>query len=45
MNEEQLKKHKNMVHALAKELEGRGHMHGIVLELITKLLKSVREAK
>tara|TARA_B100000780_G_scaffold220091_1_gene159142 strand:+ start:56 stop:193 length:138 start_codon:yes stop_codon:yes gene_type:complete len=45
MTEEQMKKHKNMVHALAKELEGRGQMHGIVLELVTKLLKSIREAK
>jgi|TARA_R110000796_G_scaffold177060_1_gene293957 hypothetical protein len=45
MTEEQMKKHDNMVRALAKELEGRGQMHGIVLELITGLLKSIREAK
>jgi len=45
MNTEELKKHSNMVRALAKELEGRGQMHGIVLELITSLLKSIREAK
>ena len=45
MTEEQMKKHDNMVRAQAKELEGRGQMHGIVLELITGLLKSIREAK
>lgn len=45
MNKEQLRKHENMVRALAKELEGRAQMHGIILELVTGLIKSIREAK
>ena len=45
MNQEELTKHENIVRALAKELEGRGQMHGIILELVTALLKSIREAK
>jgi hypothetical protein len=35
----------NAIKALAKELEGRGQMHGIVLELVVLLLKHVREEK
>ncbi len=45
MNQKELAKHENIVRALAKELEGRAQMHGIVLELVTALLKSIREAK
>ena len=34
MNEKEATKHSNAIKALAKELEGRGQMHGIVLEII-----------
>ena len=45
MDKETLELHSNALNALAKELEGRGQMHGIILELVVKLLKHIREAK
>ena len=44
MDKELLKrKIENPVRALAKELEGRGQMEGIVAEIISNLLKNVKE--
>ena len=44
MDKELLKrKIENPVRALAKELEGRGKMEGIVAEIISNLLKNVKE--
>ena len=44
MDKELLKrKIENPVRALAKELEGRGQMEGIVAEIIGILLKNVKE--
>lgn len=37
------RKIENPVRALAKELEGRGQMEGIVAEIISNLLKNVKE--
>ena len=37
------RKIENPVRALAKELEGRGQMEGIVAEIIGNLLKNVKE--
>ena len=38
-----MQKQEQAIRALAKELEGRHEMHGIVLEIITNLLKNIRE--
>ncbi len=44
MDKELLKrKIENPVRALAKELEGRGQMKGIVAEIVSNLLKNVKE--
>jgi len=44
MNKDLIKrKIENPVRALAKELEGRGQMNGIVAELIHALLTNVKE--
>ena len=37
------RKIENPVRALAKELEGRGQMNGIVAEIVSNLLKNVKE--
>ena len=37
------RKIENPVRALAKELEGRGQMNGIIAEIVSNLLKNVKE--
>ncbi len=45
MDNETLKqKVEQPIKALAKELEGRGQMTGIVAEIISNVLKNIREA-
>ena len=46
MNKEEfINKQEKAIRALAKELEGRPEMHGIVLEIIMSILKTIREEK